>query len=120
MRTRIAAVIVVSAALAATAAFAHGGGYGHGPGGHMGCGMGYGAGPVAAGCDMAAPDVAQRDKMRSEMLELRRLASAEGTGSAAYEAQARKVEALRLEWREARAGDGYCPGMTAGTPPARN
>ncbi len=102
MRTRIAVVIVASAAIAATTAFAHGfgGGYGHGPGG-MGCGMGYGAGQVAAGCDGAPAAGAQHEKMRSEMLELRRLASTEGTGSAAYEAQARKVEALRSEWRGA-------------------
>ena len=120
MRTRIAAVIVASAAIAATTAFAHGfgGGSGHGPGGHMGCGMGYGAGPAVAACDGTGANVAQHDQMRSEMLELRRLASTEGTGSAAYEAQARKVEALRSEWRAARAGEGYCPGMT--TPPASN
>ena len=122
MRTRIAAAIVVSAAIAATTAFAHGfgGGHGYGPGGHMGCGMGYGAGPAAGACDTWGADVAQRDQMRSEMQELRRLASTEGTGSAAYEAQARKVEQLRLERREARSGDAYCPGMTTGTPAAPN
>jgi len=122
MRTRIPAVIVVSAALAATAAFGHGfgGGYGHGHGGYMGCGMGHGAGAAVARCDGAAADVEQHDKMRSEMLELRRLASAEGTGSAAYQDQAHKVEGLRREWREARAGDGYCPGMAPGMPAARN
>ena len=111
-RTAIAAALL----LTASAVFAHGYG-GHGAGGCMGSGPeGYsGHGSM---CGAGSPNAGPHEKMRAEMLELRRLI-AQGAPSEAYAEQLKKVEEARREMWAARGEGSYCNrGSTA--PPTTN